>query len=65
MADLAMIAEEISKLSLLEAAELVKILEDKLGVSAAMPMAMAAAPVAAAAAAEPQPPRGRRRRGLA
>ena len=54
MADLAMIAEEISKLSLLEAAELVKILEDKLGVSAAMPMAMAAAPVAAAAAAEPE-----------
>ncbi|NLF02310.1 MAG: 50S ribosomal protein L7/L12 [Anaerolineales bacterium] len=49
-----MIAEEISKLSLLEAAELVKILEDKLGVSAAMPMAMAAAPVAAAAAAEPE-----------
>ena len=53
MADLNMIADEISKLTLLEAAELVKMLEDKLGVSAAAPMAMAAMP-AAAAAAEPE-----------
>jgi len=54
MADLEKIAEQISKLSLLEAAELVKMLEEKLGVSAAAPVAMAAVPVAAAAAAEPE-----------
>jgi large subunit ribosomal protein L7/L12 len=47
------IVEELSTLSVLEAAELVKKLEDKWGVSAAAPMAMAAAPGAAAAAAEP------------
>jgi large subunit ribosomal protein L7/L12 len=52
MADLEKIAEEISKLSLLEASDLVKMLEDKLGVSAAAPMAMAM-PVEAAAA-EPE-----------
>ena len=52
MADLEKIVEEISELSLLEAADLVKILEEKLGVSAAAPMAMAAMP--AAAAAEPE-----------
>lgn len=52
MADLEKIVEEISKLSLLEASELVKMLEDKLGVSAAAPIAMAAMP--AAAAAEPE-----------
>lgn len=46
------ISEEISKLTLLETAELVKILEEKLGVSAAAPVAMAAAPAAAAADAE-------------
>jgi large subunit ribosomal protein L7/L12 len=44
--------EQISELSLLEAADLVKMLEEKLGVSAAMPMAMAAMPVAAAAEPE-------------
>jgi large subunit ribosomal protein L7/L12 len=44
------IVEEISKLSVMELAELVKALETKFGVSAAMPMA-AAAPVAAAAPA--------------
>ena len=53
MADLEKIAEEISKLSLLEASELVKMLEEKLGVSAAAPVAMAAMPAMAAAAAEP------------
>ncbi len=56
MANLEKLAEEISKLSLLEAAELVKMLEEKLGVSAAAPVAVAAMPVAgvaAAAAAEP------------
>lgn len=52
MADLEKIAEEISKLSLLEASELVEMLEEKLGVSAAAPMAMAAMPMAVAAAAE-------------
>jgi large subunit ribosomal protein L7/L12 len=52
MADLEKIAEEISGLSLLEAADLVKMLEEKLGVSAAAPMAMAAMPMAAAAAEE-------------
>ena len=46
------IVEELSKLSVLEAAELVKALEEKWGVSAAAPVAMAAGP-AAAAAAEP------------
>ena len=51
MADLNKIVEEISGLSLLEAAELVKMLEDKLGVTAAAPMAMAAMPMAAAGAA--------------
>jgi len=53
MADLEKLAEEISKLTLLEASELVKMLEEKLGVSAAAPVAMAAMP-AAAAAAEPE-----------
>ena len=52
MADLEKIVKEISKLSLLEASDLVKMLEDKLGVSAAAPVAMAAMP--AAAAAEPE-----------
>ena len=51
MADLEKIVEEISGLSLLEAADLVKMLEEKLGVSAAAPMAMAM-PMAAAAAEE-------------
>lgn len=46
------IVEELSTLSVLEAAELVKLLEGKWGVSAAAPMAMAAMP-GAAAAAEP------------
>ena len=54
MADLEKLADEIAALPLLETAELVKILEEKLGVSAAMPMAVAAAPAAAAAAAEPE-----------
>lgn len=53
MADLANIVEEISKLSLMEASELVKMLEEKLGVSAAAPVAMAAMP-AMAGAAEPE-----------
>jgi len=54
MADLGQIVEEISQLTLLEAAELVKMLEDKLGVSAAAPVAMAAMPMAAAEPEEEQ-----------
>ena len=49
MADLSKLVEELSTLSVLEAAELVKKLEEKWGVSAAAPVAMAAAPTAAAA----------------
>jgi large subunit ribosomal protein L7/L12 len=45
------IAEEIQGLTLLEASELIELLEEKLGVSAAVPMAVAAAPTAAAAVA--------------
>lgn len=53
-ANLDQIVEELSTLSVLEAADLVKKLEEKWGVSAAAPVAMAAAPGgAAAAAAEP------------
>jgi large subunit ribosomal protein L7/L12 len=52
-ANLESLVEELSKLSVLEAAELVKALEAKWGVSAAAPMAMAAAAGPAAAAAEP------------
>jgi large subunit ribosomal protein L7/L12 len=44
------IVEKIEKLTLLEAAELKKALEEKFGVTAAAPMMMAAAPAAAAAA---------------
>ena len=47
------IVEELSQLSVLEAAELVKALEAKWGVSAAAPVAMAAAAAGPAAAAEP------------
>ena len=53
-ANLDQIVEELSTLSLLEAADLVKKLEEKWGVSAAAPVAMAAMPGAGAAvAAEP------------
>ena len=50
MADLQKLVDELSSLTVLEAAELSKLLEDKWGVSAAAPVAVAAAPVAAAAA---------------
>jgi large subunit ribosomal protein L7/L12 len=50
MADIANIVEELSKLTVLEAADLVKQLETKWGVSAAAPVAVAAAGGAAAAA---------------
>jgi large subunit ribosomal protein L7/L12 len=46
------IVEEIQGLTLLEASDLIELLEEKLGVSAAAPMAVAAAPTAAAEAAE-------------
>ena len=46
------ILESIEKLTLLEAAELVKAMEEKFGVSAAAPVAVAAAPAAAAAPAD-------------
>jgi len=52
MADLEKIADELSALTVLEAAELSKLLEEKWGVSAAAPVAAAAAPAAAAEAAE-------------
>ena len=51
MADLANIVEELSKLTVIEAADLVKQLETKWGVSAAAPVAVAAAGGAAGAAA--------------
>ncbi len=53
MADLNKLVEELSSLTVLEAANLVKQLEEKWGVSAAAPVAMAAGPAAAAAPAEP------------
>lgn len=49
MADLAKLVDELSALTVLEAAELSKMLEEKWGVSAAAPVAVAAAPAAAAA----------------
>lgn len=52
MADINTIAEELGKLTILEAAELVKLLEEKWGVSAAAPVAAAAAGAAPAEAAE-------------
>jgi large subunit ribosomal protein L7/L12 len=51
MADLAKIVDELSSLTVLEAAELAKLLEEKWGVSAAAPVAMMAAGGGAAAAA--------------
>ena len=52
MADLAKIVDDLSGLTVIEAAQLSKMLEDKWGVSAAAPVAAAAAPVAAAAEKE-------------
>jgi large subunit ribosomal protein L7/L12 len=53
MADMDKLVEQLSALSVLEAAELVKMLEEKWGVSAAAPVAVAAGPAAGGAAAEP------------
>jgi large subunit ribosomal protein L7/L12 len=52
MADLQKIVTDLSSLTVLEAAELAKMLEEKWGVSAAAAVAVAAAPVAAAAVEE-------------
>ncbi|MEX1154511.1 50S ribosomal protein L7/L12 [Parvibaculum sp.] len=54
MTDLAKIVEDLSGLTVLQAAELSKMLEEKWGVSAAAPVAVAAAGAAPAAAAEEQ-----------
>ena len=51
MADLAKLVDDLSSLTVLEAAELAKMLEEKWGVSAAAAVAVAAAPGAAGAAA--------------
>jgi large subunit ribosomal protein L7/L12 len=53
MADIANLVEELSKLTVLEAADLVKKLEEKWGVTAAAPVAVAAAGAAGGAAAAP------------
>ncbi len=55
MANLEQLVEDLSKLTVLEAAQLSKLLEDKWGVSAAAPVAVAAAPGAGGAAAEAAP----------
>ena len=54
MTDLNKLVDDMSSLTVLEAAELAKMLEEKWGVSAAAAVAVAAAPAAAAAAAEEQ-----------
>ena len=54
MTDLTKIVDDLSKLTVLQAAELAKMLEEKWGVSAAAAVAVAAAPGAAAPAAEEQ-----------
>lgn len=55
MADLNKLVEDLSALSVMEAAQLTKLLEEKWGVSAAAPVAMAAMPVAGGAAAAAAP----------
>ena len=55
MADLARLVDELSSLTVLEAADLSKMLEEKWGVSAAAPVAVAAAPGAAGGAAAAAP----------
>ena len=56
MSNVETILESIEKLTLLEAAELVKAMEEKFGVSAAAPVAVAAAPTAAGEAAAADAP---------
>ena len=55
MADLARLVDELSSLTVLEAADLSKMLEEKWGISAAAPVAVAAAPGAAGGAAAAAP----------
>jgi large subunit ribosomal protein L7/L12 len=55
MADLQKLVDELSTLSVLDAAQLVKLLEEKWGVSAAAPVAVAAAATGAAPAAAAEP----------
>jgi len=55
MADLNAIADQLSSLTVMQAAELVKVLEEKWGVSAAAPVAVAAGPAAGAAGAAAKP----------
>ena len=55
MADLNQLVEELSKLSVLEASELVKKLEERWGVSASAPMAMSMAAPSGSAAAPAEP----------
>ena len=55
MADLSKLVDELSSLTVLEAAELSKLLEEKWGVSAAAPVAVAAAPAGGGAAAAAAP----------
>ena len=55
MADLARLVDELSSLTVLEAADLSKMLEEKWGVSAAAPVAVAAVPGAAGGAAAAAP----------
>ena len=52
MANIEQIAEDLSALTVMEAADLAKLLEDKWGVSAAAPVAVAAGPAAGGEAAE-------------
>src|SRR6267143_3775168 len=56
MADLNAIADQLSSLTVMQAAELVKVLEQKWGVSAAAPVAVAAGPAAGAAGASAAKP---------
>ena len=56
MSNVEQILESIEKLTLLEAAELVKAMEEKFGVSAAAPVAVAAAPAAGAGEAAAEAP---------
>ena len=53
MSKIEKLVDDLSSLTVLEAADLAKLLEDKWGVSAAAPVAMAAAPAAGGAAAAP------------
>src|SRR3954465_14398418 len=55
MADLNQIAESLSQLTVMQAAELVKVLEQKWGVSAAAPVAVAQGPAAGGGAAAAKP----------